>query len=128
MERSVFILVPYQLQCSSRATSRRSHATALRQMSLQPGTLWGCAVGTRVVDGLAATKTLVDAVPEGDVVFTKFPAEVNLFPFQHAGEIHQAHVKILDHDAGFLNAIDDLHQTFGRPIVVAFFPKQFTNG
>lgn len=48
-----------------------------------------------LIDGLAAAKALVYAVPESDARLAEFPAQINFFAVELSGEVDQADVQVL---------------------------------
>jgi len=48
-----------------------------------------------LIDGLAAAKALVHAVPESDARLAELPAQINFFAVELSGEVDQADVQVL---------------------------------
>ena len=48
-----------------------------------------------LIDGFAAAKALVHAVPESDAGLAEFPAQIDFFAVELSGEVDQADVQVL---------------------------------
>src|SRR5260370_4852981 len=54
-----------------------------------------------LIDGLAATKSLLNAVPESDAGLAQLPAKINLLAVELSGEVDETDIQIL-HEASVL--------------------------
>src|SRR5581483_1810726 len=66
-----------------------------------------------LIDGFAARKPVLYAVPEGDRRFAELPAEINLLAFKQSREVHQPGIQILHDAAQFLHFLNDAAQAGG---------------
>src|SRR5579859_3696247 len=66
-----------------------------------------------LVDGLAASKALIDAVPERDIRFAELPAKIDLYAAEERGEVDQADVEVLDKTPDFADLSHRLPQALG---------------
>ena len=50
-----------------------------------------------LIDGLAAAKPFLDAMPEPNAGFAQFPAKINFFAVKLRGEIDETDIQVLYH-------------------------------
>ena len=68
-----------------------------------------------LIDGLAAAKALVHAVPESDARLAELPAQINFFAVELSGEVDQADVQVLYYASILVDFLEQfLHATFSR--------------
>ena len=63
-----------------------------------------------LIDGLAAAKALVNAVPESDARLAQLPAQVNFLAVELSGEVDQADIQVLYYASILVDFLEQFFQ------------------